>query len=171
VSVHEPTTGEYGAPRTVARFVLFALLGLLLEVFFTAAHELASGNWNMHGRTSPWMMLDYGLLGVAVMPLGRAMARRGVPLAGRAFVYMLGIFGIEYVSGLAFNAFGLVIWDYSDKAYNLHGQITLLYAPFWFALGLVVESLYARVDAMAVVLVRGLGARELTPSNTAEENG
>ena len=47
--------------RASLRFFLFALLGLLMEVFFTAASELLDGDWNMHGKTSPWMMIDYGL--------------------------------------------------------------------------------------------------------------
>lgn len=146
------------------RFLLFALLGLLIEVFFTAAHELRGGNWNMHGRTSPWMMLDYGLLGILLMPIARPLIAWGVPLVLRAAVYMAGIFIVEYISGLIFVQFGLVIWDYSDKPYNLHGQITLLYAPYWYALGLVVEAIYRRIDAMALVLARGWTRQDLERS-------
>lgn len=147
--------------RAAVRFLLFALLGLLMEVFFTATGSLVSGNWNLTGKTSPWMMLDYGLLGVLVEPISGPLIRRGVPLVLRAAVYMLGIFIIEYFSGLLFVAMGLRIWDYSHLAYNLHGQITLLYAPFWYGLGLGVEFLYRRVDAIAVLLIRGLSAEQI----------
>ncbi len=147
--------------RAITRFFLFALIGLLMEVFFTAIAHLVQGDWNMRGSTSPWMMLDYGLLGVLTAPIRDALQRKGVPLAGRAAVYMLGIFLIEYVSGIAFTAAGLRIWDYSHYPYNLHGQITLLYAPLWFGLGLGVECLYRKVDAITVLLLRGLNAEDL----------
>jgi uncharacterized membrane protein len=147
--------------RVVVRFFLFALLGLLMEVFFTATFSGIGGNINLRGSTSPWMMLDYGLLGVVLLPIQRRLQDWKFPLPARAFVYMLGIFFIEYVSGLLFVAAGLRIWDYSDYAYNLHGQITLLYAPFWFALGLGVETLHRKVDAIAVLLLRGFSAEDL----------
>ena len=147
--------------RMITRFFIFALIGLLMEVFFTATANLVKGDLNMRGGTSPWMMIDYGLLGVLTAPLRDALLRAGIPLLARAAVYMVGIFLIEYVSGIAFTAAGLRIWDYSTYAYNLHGQITLLYAPFWYGLGLGVEFLYRKVDAIAVLLLRGLSAEDL----------
>ncbi len=140
--------------RALLRFLLFGWLGLLIEVHFTAAFQLLDGNWNMHGRTSPWMVLVYGLLGLVIGPVGGWLRARGLSLPERALAYMVGIFVVEYFSGLAFNAVGLVLWDYSDKAFNLHGQITLLYAPFWFALGLVLEWLYRLIDRVAGVLLQ-----------------
>ncbi len=138
--------------RVLIRCFLFALIGLLIEVFFTGFNQLLEGNWRMTGKTSPWMMPVYGLLGILIMPIGEALKRKRVPLPLRAVVYMIGIYVIEYISGTIFRAFGLVIWDYSHLPYNLHGQITLAYAPFWWALGMVIEPLYRRVDAMAGVL-------------------
>jgi uncharacterized membrane protein len=147
--------------RPALRFLIFALIGLLIEVFFTATFSLIGGNPNMRGSTSPWMMIDYGLLGVLLMPVATPLIKKGVPLFVRAAVYMIGIFVIEYFSGLIFVAFGLEIWNYDDKPLNLHGQITLTYAPFWYALGLVVEWLHRRVDAIAVLLLKGIKAEEL----------
>ncbi len=147
--------------RVLVRVLLFALFGLLVEVFFTAISSLLRGNWNFRGGTSPWMMLDYGILGLAVAPISAALTKRRFPLAARAVVYMLGIFLVEYVSGEIFTLFGLSIWDYSDLPLNLRGQITLTYAPFWFFLGLWLEFLNRRIDACAVVLVRGLRVEDL----------
>lgn len=147
--------------RPALRFLIFALIGLLIEVFFTATFQLLGGNYNMHGRTSPWMMIDYGLLGVVLMPMARPMIRNSVPLFVRAAVYMVGIFVIEYITGTIFVAFGLEIWNYDDLPLNLHGQITLMYAPFWYALGFVVEALHRRVDTVAVVLLRGITAEQV----------
>ena len=147
--------------RVVIRVVLFALLGLLVELFFTALGSLLKGNINFSGHSSPWMMLDYGILGLMVGPMAGAMKRKRLPLLLRAVVYMLGIFLVEYVSGEIFTLFGLSIWDYSDLPLNLRGQITLTYAPFWFLLGLWLEFLNRRIDACAVVLVRGLRVEDL----------
>ena len=144
--------------RVLWRVILFAWAGMLMEVFFTAAFAFKSGNWSLHGHSSPWMMLDYGLLGVALMPLAGPLIRCGVPLAVRAGVYMLGIFAVELVSGWVFDWCGLSIWDYSRLPCNLHGYVTLLYAPLWYGLGLCLESLYRRIDAMARVLALGLTA-------------
>jgi uncharacterized membrane protein len=150
------------AKRIAIRFFIFACIGLLLEVFYTAGIQLMNGNWNMHGSSSPWMMIDYGLLGIVTMWLARPMIARGVPLPARAVVYMLGIYIVEYVSGIIFTqVFGLRIWDYSSIPYNLHGQIMLLSAPFWYALGLGIELLYRWVDTCALVLVRGVTREQI----------
>lgn len=147
--------------RILLRFFIFAGIGLVMEVFFTAIGGLVHGDWNMRGHTSPWMMLDYGLLGIVTMWMARPMIARGIPLPFRAIVYMLGIFFVEYVSGMLFtHLLGLRIWDYSQMPYNLHGQITAVYIPFWYALGLGIEFLYRRVDACALMLARGLPAEE-----------
>jgi len=148
--------------RTLWRFLLFALFGLLIEVFFGAIGQLVKGNWStFRGGTSPWMMVDYGLLGIITMPLARPMMRARIPLIGRAAVYMIGIFLVEFISGWIFDLAGIHVWDYSDKPLNLYGYITLTYTPFWYTLGLFVEPIYRRIDAMAVVLARGIQADHL----------
>lgn len=152
---------SFGSKRVLLRFFIFALIGLLIEVFFTASGKLMRGQWSSHGHTSPLMMVDYGLLGVVLMPIGMPLKRKGVPLALRAVVYMVGIFFIEFVSGWLFDLCGIKIWDYSHKPLNFYGYITLTYAPFWYALGLGAEYLYQKVDSMAVTLLLGLNADTL----------
>jgi uncharacterized membrane protein len=148
--------------RIAIRFLLFALLGLLIEVFFTWMSRFFSGNFSAQGHTSPIMMLDYGMLGIVTMPLARPMRAHGIPLFLRAVVYMIGIFAVEYVSGIIFTrCLGLHIWDYSHMRFNLQGQITLMFVPCWYTLGLFVEFLYRRVDACALVIARGLTAEEI----------
>lgn len=148
--------------RIITRFFIFALLGLLMEVFFTATVDfIHDHDSNLKGGTHLWMMVDYGLLGVLLEPIATPLIRLGLPLFVRAAAYMLLIFAVEYFSGLMFVAMGLKIWDYSDLPYNLHGQITLLYAPFWYGLGFACEFLYKRVDAIAVLLIRGLTAEQI----------
>jgi uncharacterized membrane protein len=43
------------------------------------------------------------------------------------------ITGVEFITGLIVNIWlGLNVWDYSDKPYNLMGQICLLNSFLWF---------------------------------------
>jgi uncharacterized membrane protein len=150
------------AKRVLWRFLIFGLFGLLIEVFFGASGDLIQhGRWNLRGGTSPWMMFDYGLLGIILMPVAQPMKRRGVPLPVRAILYMVMIFAVEFVSGWVFDLLGIKIWDYSDKRFNLYGYITLMYTPFWYALGLGAEYVYKKVDAMALVLALGLTAERI----------
>ena len=108
------------------------------------------------------MVFDYGLLGVALMPIARPLIKRGVPLPLRAFLYMLAIFFVEYTSGLLFHkVMPLHVWDYSHLPYNLHGQIALVFVIPWYVIGISAEYLHKRVDACAIVLTRGLSAEAL----------
>jgi len=148
--------------RALLRVLLFACFGLLIELFFTGLGAgISRGNWNLRGHSSPWMMPIYGLLGIVAVPVSDPLKRRNVPFVLRAFVYMLLIFFVEYVSGAVFDWMGLEIWDYSDEPLNLHGYITLAYAPFWYFLGLWVEYLYKKFDTCAVALVSGFTPEEL----------
>jgi len=104
-------------------------------------------NVNLRGHTSLWMIFDYGLIGIITPWLRNPMKAKGIPFPVRAFIYMLGIFIVEYISGILFHKiFGLNIWDYSQFRYNLHGQITLEFVPVWYTLSLTIEKLYEWVD-------------------------
>jgi len=150
------------AKRVLIRFLIFALGGMLGEVFYGALLHGWGGNWNLHGQSSPWMMLDYGLLGVILMPIATRLKGWGLPLAARAFVYMTLIYFVEYVSGIIFTwGLGLRVWSYEGIPYNLHGQIMLYSAPIWYVLGLCAEYLYHKVDAIAVMLLRGVTTEQL----------
>lgn len=45
---------------------------------------------------------------------------------------------IEFITGMIVNVWlKLNVWDYSDKPYNVLGQICLLYTNFWFFVSLI----------------------------------
>ncbi|MBN1345382.1 MAG: hypothetical protein JXQ73_22000 [Phycisphaerae bacterium] len=156
--------------RALGRFFIFSLIGLLMEVFFTASLELAAGNWNMHGKTSPWMMFDYGLLGLVLMPIARPMIRRKIPLPVRAIIYMIGIFAVEFLSGWIFDLCGLEIWSYKHLPGNLYGYIAPQYVPVWYFTGLWAEFLYKRVDMIALALLKGLTPQDLETWNEPRQH-
>lgn len=134
--------------RPIVRFIIFALFGLLLEVFMSSITDfIFHDNVNLRGHTSLWMIFDYGLIGVITPWIRNPMKKIGVIFPVRAFVYMILIFIVEYVSGILFHkVFGLRIWDYSEFRYNLQGQITLEFVPVWYTLSLTIEKLYEWVD-------------------------
>lgn len=160
--------------RVALRVLFFALLGLLIEVFFTGVGRIFKGDWDMEGNASPWMMPVYGLLGLFVAPVSDALKRHRISLIPRALLYMMLIFVVEYLFGALFDLVGLEIWNYSRRPLNLHGYITLTYAPFWFFLGLWLEYLHRRIDTCAVALSRGLDPETLLAieqSITKQEGG
>jgi uncharacterized membrane protein len=151
------------------RFFIFAFGGMLGEVFLGAFRTGWSGNWSIHGQSSPWMMIDYGLMGIVLMPMAKRLIRLGMPLPARAFVYMLVIYFVEYVSGIIFTwGLGLRVWSYEGIPYNLHGQIMLYSAPVWYLLGFCGEYLYGKADAIAVLLLRGITAEQLESARFPE---
>lgn len=137
------------------RFLLYGFLGLLLEVAMGAVVKIFSGDFNLRGSTSLWMIFDYGLFGLLLMPIKKLLERLKAPLPVRAVVYMLLIYFVEYVSGTLFTAMGLRIWDYSGHRYQLNGHISLVYAPLWYCLGMYAEVIYNKINACANALANG----------------
>ncbi len=139
------------------RFMLFACMGLLLEVTLCAVLGLFRGSFLLRGRTSLWMIFDYGLFAIILMPIKHRLVTWRLPFLARGVVYMLLIYLVEYVSGALFTAVGLRVWNYQgDYQYQLHGHIALAYAPLWYGLGLVAEKIYDRMDACARIFAQGV---------------
>lgn len=49
---------------------------------------------------------------------------------------------LEFICGIIVNRYyNLSVWDYSDRAFNLAGQICPLFSFFWFLLSLIAHAL------------------------------
>jgi uncharacterized membrane protein len=156
--------------RVLLRFLIFGLMGLLMELLFGVAGDLIRQDWDLRGGSSLWMIIDYGLFGLILMPIARRLMAFGIPLPVRAVFYMLFIFFVEYTSGILFHkVMGIHVWNYDHLAYNLHGQIAPHFIPAWYALGLAGEWLYRRVDACALLLAKGLRAGDIEAVEPARE--
>lgn len=105
--------------------LLFGLGGLLY-----CGIELA-----YRGRTH-WSMGVAG--GLALCALGWIDRRlRGASLWIKALCGAAAITALEFVSGCLLNLrLGLGVWDYSDRTFNLMGQICPLFSAAWFLLAL-----------------------------------
>ncbi len=163
------------ARRMLTRFVIFGVLGLAFEVFGTGLGQLRHGHIVMRGYSSPWMIPVYGMLGVVFWPIAARLRAARIPLPLRAVVYMLGIFAVEFVSGMVFLAVGLnrfnadrnhAVWDYTGEPYSLYGQISARFIPAWYFLGLIAERAYLWVDTWATALALGKRAEQLLPRET-----
>lgn len=123
----------------IARFLIYGLIGLAVEVVYTGLGSLLQGDWSMHGFTFLVMLPVYGLA-IFLEPVHDRI--RHYPWWARGFIYLVLIWGIEYLSGAAFTVLlGRSPWNYEDPL-NIHGYITLRMAPEWFLAGLGFEWLH-----------------------------
>lgn len=125
--------------------VLLLVMGLIyldLEIFMRAMRGdlLKAGfhdvKWiSLAGWTSLWMFLIGGLCGLFIGSLNEVVKKAAIPLWLQSLLGMLGIFLIEFSTGLIFNVqFNLNLWTYHGWPLNIMGQVTLLYIPLWFLL-------------------------------------
>jgi len=126
------------------RFCIYGLLGWCWEVVWTAVTEKAFGqqkDWRLMGHSYLWMFPIYGLLAPIGEPIHNALRPHFWLLRGLA--YLIGIWAVEYITGwLLRKLTGKCPWDYSHLRGNIHGIITLEYAPVWFGFGLGFERIH-----------------------------
>ncbi len=102
------------------RFCWGGLLYGLIEIFW-------------RGNTHWTMVLTGGACFWLLDRLDRLTG--GEPQAARCVKGALLITAAELMVGLFFNRLlGYTIWDYSDKPFNLYGQICPLYTIYWYFL-------------------------------------
>lgn len=90
------------------------------------------------GQSSMWMFPIYGMAAL-IHPL--SLLFRPLNMITRGLIYMSGIFGTEYLTGIFLKRRGMCPWDYSDAKLNYQGVIRLDFAPVWFLTGLLYERL------------------------------
>ncbi len=110
-----------------------------MEIIWTGVISGFKGEMTLKSTTSLWMFPIYGMV-IFLEPVFILFG--GWPVFIRGVVYMLGIFGAEFLSGYSLNKAGFCPWDYSKAEYNVAGLIRLDYAPLWFAAGLFYEWIF-----------------------------
>lgn len=121
------------------RFIIYSMLGIYMEIFWTGLGAVFKGEYTMTGHSSVIMMFIYG--GIVLMEPAFRQLRDYSP-AVRGIIYSLIIFAAEYFSGLLLLKYNICPWDYSYALYNMKGVIRLDYMPLWFMAGLIYERLY-----------------------------
>ena len=127
------------------RFLIYGIIGLVIEVIYTGLASLLKGDLSMQGFTFLVMVPIYGLM-VFLEPLHNSL--RPHPWWIRGLIYLTMIWTIEYTSGLILTILlGSCPWHYSDRL-NINGYITLRMAPEWFLAGLGFEFLHDFLDRL-----------------------
>lgn len=120
-----------------------------LAVFCTGAalYVLAEIFWR--GR-SHWTMALAG--GLCMLLLRRILMK--FPTGNMVLLCFAGavvITAVEYVFGAVFNvALKMQVWDYSNKKYNICGQICPQYGALWVVLCAPAYKIIAFLEAIAV---------------------
>jgi len=131
--------------KTLKRFLIYGIIGLVLEVIYTGLASLLKGDLSMHGFTFLVMIPIYGL-SIFLEPLHAHL--RTYPWWIRGLVYLAMIWAIEYSCGVILAGFlGHCPWHYTDPL-NVNGYITLRMAPEWFLAGLGSEALHDFLDKL-----------------------
>ena len=108
-----------------------------MEVVWTSIMGIKNHDRKMMGKTSIWMFPIYGL-GAVIKPLSRKI--RKFNMIFRGFIYMAGIYFVEFISGTILQRKNCCPWNYSKCKYNIKGVVRLDYAPLWFMAGLLLEK-------------------------------
>lgn len=132
----------------IKRFFIYGCIGICLEVIWTGIFAFFRGEAAFIGHSSPIMLPVYGAA-VFLEPMFIQLKNRGFLFRG--IMYMSLIFAAEYFSGLLLRSFNICPWEYFNAPLNIKGIIRLDYAPLWFAVGLMYEFLYKKLDSNTFV--------------------
>ncbi|MBP1856214.1 putative ABC transporter permease [Metaclostridioides mangenotii] len=126
----------------IIRFLIYGAIGWCMEIMWTGFHSLKNKDYKMTATTSIWMFFIYGMV-VFFEPVCDVLA--GLPILIRGGIYVLCIFGIEYLTGGFLKRLGTCPWDYTGSKYSINGLIRLDYAPAWFLAGIIFEAVYRQL--------------------------
>ena len=127
--------------QNLTNFFLCGSVGWSMEILWTGFHSLLSGQWTMTVRSSLLMFPIYGCADI-IAPLYSRIS--SLPFIYRGFLYMLGFYLVEFISGSFLKSFGVCPWDYSTAHFQYKGIVRLDYAPLWFAAGLIFEKILTK---------------------------
>jgi len=124
------------------------------------AYLLHDVRWySLQGHTTIWDFVDGVGMTAGLRLVVRAFQK---PILhgwfARGLFVMFLIYVLEFFGGLFFNKLlGMNLWDYSQYQFHgiplhLMGQITIVYAPFWFLAGFFVPPVYKVVHHLAPYL-------------------
>ncbi len=91
---------------------------------------------SLAGWTSLWMFFIGGCLGVALGLLNEVgVFKKNANIFFQSLIGTAMVLLLEYMAGVVLNIWlDLSLWDYSDLPLNIDGQVSLLFAVYWFLL-------------------------------------
>ena len=127
----------------IKNFFKCGIAGWCMEVVWTSIMGIKNHDREMMGKTSIWMFPIYGLWTV-IKPLSSNL--RKFNMIFRGFIYMAGIYFVEFISGTILQRNNCCPWNYNKCKYNIRGVVRLDYAPLWFVAGLLLEKVVNRQE-------------------------
>lgn len=132
---------------TVFTMALFGVLGLGLEVIFTAVLD-AKKDLQRHlwGYSSLWYLPLY-MMAPIILELSADMISP-LPFLVRGLIYMIAIFSCEFVAMFTLRKLlgaSPSEANYKLSRWNICGLIRLDYAPAMFLMGLIFEFVYQQI--------------------------
>jgi uncharacterized membrane protein len=123
------------------RFLIYGLLGWILEIIWTGLGSAFQGDVRLVSVTYLWMFPIYGMA-VFMEPIHERI--RPWPWFFRGTIWVMVIWFIEFTAGgLIRLVAGASPWDYAGSTpWHIHGLIRLDMAPVWFAGGLLFERVH-----------------------------
>lgn len=164
-----PTNAQIdAAERRMRHFAQGKSFYKLFWVFFIGcfAGVMVERLWALvrYGTLEPRVGLIYGPFNLVYGMGAWALTAALYPFHNRTRVFsFLGgmLIGsvVEYgCSWFQEMVFGSVSWDYSNRPFNLHGRICLLYSIYWGVLGVVwIKELYPRMARMILKIPNRIG--------------
>lgn len=128
-------------------FIKCGITGWCMEILFTSLDSFRRREMQLKGTTSIWMFPIYGCAAF-LTPLHHLLKNKSYWLRGS--VYMSFIFCMEYFSGNLLSKHKLCPWDYKKSRWNVKRLIRLDFAPFWFGVGLLFETLLSSPTSVAL---------------------
>ena len=129
--------------KITRRFLVYGLLGWSVEIIWTGLGSLMGGDLRLLGFTNLWMFFIYGLA-VFLEPIHDII--KGWNWFSRGLIWVVLIWGIEYTSGLFLkSALGVYPWYYTGP-FAIEGLVRLDFAPAWFVVGILFESVHRTLD-------------------------
>ena len=124
------------------QILLFACIGVAMEVVFTAATEFPKNrSLRLMGWSYIWMFPIYGCIPLFLAALYPSVSPWH--LAARLTLYVALIYVMEYATGwLLRKTTGRCPWDYGRARWAVHGLIRLDYAPSWALAAFIYERLW-----------------------------
>ncbi|WFA08821.1 hypothetical protein [Tissierella sp. Yu-01] len=137
---------KYMDKKTILhKYIIYGLLGLALEIFFTGFNSLLKNDLTLEGKSYIWMFFIYGLA-VFAEPIHDSIKNKNFFIRG--LIYMMLIYAVELITGgIIMLLIGKCPWDYTGIGNNSIGSIiSFRFIPIWFILGLLLEKVHEFLD-------------------------
>lgn len=134
-------------------FLFFSLLGWIIEALYRSAIDRRLINPGF--LAGPYLPI-YGFGGLIILAGHSLLSSYNLPV--RAVFYLVSLTALEFLAGfLMEKIFGVRLWDYHRRRFNLYGYICLRFSLYWLVLAVTVDVILRVALPPASVGFRGIG--------------